>query len=68
MKNKKKKKGRREFLKGSIQALIVAPATVVSLQGLDPKGETFHETEEPLPGDPGYRDPEADYDSIAEYE
>lgn len=63
MKETKKKSGRREFLQGTIQALLVAPVAIAS----ERKGETslLEEGKEPLPGEPGYRDPEA-YGSIAE--
>ena len=56
---------RRKFLKGSLQALWVAP---VSRAVAAPRAEgnewVSHHEEGPLPGDPGYRDPIA-YGSIA---
>ncbi len=65
MKREEKKKGRREFLKRSAQAFVVAPAAVASLQHPGPEEEATQMTEELAPGDPGYRDP-GEYGSISE--
>ena len=59
MKKKDGKAGRREFLKGSIQALIATPLAGASMPSLfSEEGKLLEEGGELLPGDSGYRDPE----------
>ena len=65
MKKKKQPNNRRQFLKKSVEAMIVTPALATSLSGLDPVVERTEEADELLPGDPGSRDTEA-YGSVTE--
>ena len=62
MKKKKQPNNRRQFLKKSVEAMIVTPALATSLSRLEPPAE---EADELLPGDPGSRDTEA-YGSVAD--
>lgn len=70
MKKKTPKTSRREFLQGSVQALLAAPAAMASMRDPNPKGETLlEESSEPLPGEPGYRGPvdyPVDYNNVDE--
>ena len=61
-KKKSKKAGRRAFLKGTLEALVVAPVAAVAVRSVR---EAKEEAGEPFPGEPGYRDPGA-YGSEAE--
>ena len=66
MKTKQNNAGRRAFLKGSVQTLVVAPLAIASTPvaaSLD--GRLPEEGAEPLPGEPGYRDPDT-YGSLAD--
>ena len=65
MKKKKQPNNRRQFLKKSVEAMIVTPALATSLSRLEPTVERTEEADELLPGDPGSRDTEA-YGSVAE--
>ena len=69
MKKKDGKAGRREFLEGSIRALIATPLAVASMPSLClAEGKLLEEGgDELLPGDPGYQDPET-HGSIDVYE
>ncbi len=65
MKNKKERNNRRQFLRKSVQAIIVTPAVATSLSKLEPLVEQVESADEVLPGDPGSRDTEA-YGSVTE--
>ncbi len=65
MKKKKQPNNRRQFLKKSVEAMVVTPALATSLSGLDPVVERTEEADELLPGDPGSRDTEA-YGSVTD--
>ncbi len=65
MKKNKQPNNRRQFLKKSVEAMIVTPALATSLSGLDPVVERTEEADELLPGDPGSRDTEA-YGSVTD--
>lgn len=65
MKKKKQPNNRRQFLKKSVEAMIVTPALATSLSRLEPAVERTEEADELLPGNPGSRDTEA-YGSVAE--
>ncbi len=64
MKKKKHPNNRRQFLKKSVEAMIVTPALATSLSKLEPSAEQAEGADELLPGDPGSRDTEA-YGSVA---
>ena len=63
MKKKKQPNNRRQFLKKSVEAMIVTPALATSLSKLERASERTEEADELLPGDPGSRDTEA-YGSV----
>ncbi len=65
MKKKKQPNNRRQFLKKSVEAIIVTPALASSLSKLEPSAEQAEEADELLPGDQGSRDTEA-YGSVAD--
>ena len=66
MKKQTQKTGRREFLQGALQALVVAPAAMAAVPTVvNSEDEILEEGKGPLPGEPGYRDPGA-YGSIAD--
>ncbi len=65
MKKKKQPNDRRNFLKKSVEAMIITPALATSLSRLEPSAEQAEEADELLPGDPGSRDTEA-YGSVAD--
>ncbi len=65
MKKKKQPNNRRQFLKKSVEAMIVTPALATSLSKLERASERTEEADELLPGDPGSRDTEA-YGSVAD--
>ena len=65
---KKEKVGRRSFLKGTLQALVVAPAAAAAMEpNITARGEDtlWEENGKPLPGEPGYRDPDV-YGSVSD--
>ncbi len=65
MKKKKQPNNRRQFLKKSVEAMIVTPALATSLSQLEPSAEQAGGADELLPGAPGSRDTEA-YGSVAD--
>ncbi len=65
MKKKKQPNNRRQFLKKSVEAMVVTPALATSLSGLEPAVKRTEEADELLPGDPGSRDTEA-YGSVSD--
>lgn len=65
MKKKKQPNDRRNFLKKSVEAMIVTPALATSLSRLEPEVGRTEEVDELLPGDPGSRDTEA-YGSVSD--
>ncbi len=65
MKKKKQPNNRRQFLKKSVEAMIVTPALATSLSKLERASERTEEADELLPGDPGSRDTEA-YGSLTD--
>ena len=58
-KKSKQPDNRRQFLKKSVEAMIVTPALAASLSRAEPAVEEKEEADELLPGDPGSRDTEA---------
>jgi len=64
MKKTTKKTDRREFLKGSIQALVIIPAVITTTTPAAKAKQVLDDAPELLPGDAGYRDEEA-YGSVA---
>jgi hypothetical protein len=66
MKKKQHTAGRRAFLKGSVKTLVAAPLALTSKPATAAEEEKLpEENGEPLPGDPGYRDPDT-YGSLAD--
>ena len=66
MKKEHKRTGRRQFLAGSIKTLVATPLAVVSTRTASEEGgKLLEEGAEPLPGEPGYRDPDT-YGSLAD--
>ncbi len=65
MKKKQHPHTTRQFLKKSVEAMMVTPALATSLSKLEPSAEQAEGADELLPGDPGSRDTEA-YGSVAD--
>ena len=66
MKTKQNRAGRRAFLKGSVQTLVAAPLAIAQTPVAASLDERLpEEGAEPLPGEPGYRDPDT-YGSLAD--
>ncbi len=58
--------GRRKFLKQSVQALATIPAVAAAMPAAEQTPpDTERDSQEALPGDPGYRDPGA-YGSLGQ--